>query len=215
MNEIRSYILEQLQFNDDRRFSELNPGGVESSHLTYHLKQLSDDGLIERSGTRYRLSALGIKQGRQLYPPVTITILLALQDQKGRWLLQNKIYYPFIGTIGWPSGFTKIEETTLTSATRVLFEKTGWQAELTFRGSVYVTLLQGNTLLYKTLSHIFHTKTDRQDAHCSTGEPDPQWEYVSKPDSGHYRPGFKELWPLISSTPSNKHVWEEVVVDLT
>lgn len=57
-HEIQVHILRQLGYRNEKKFSELQ-GDWNSSKLSFHLNKLEEDGLIEKSESRYKVTAQG------------------------------------------------------------------------------------------------------------------------------------------------------------
>ena len=60
---IQERILKKLGYSEDISFSKIK-GDTKSNKLSFHLNKLQEDGLVEKTGTGYRLTA----EGRELLP---------------------------------------------------------------------------------------------------------------------------------------------------
>jgi len=116
-------ILDSLRQGEARKFSELLSDVAETSdNLTYHLKRLQGDGLIE-SVTKggYSLAKKGLiyinnnlELNHDLFP--TVSCMLELANTHGQLLVMRKLKQPFLGskhllTFGVTSDMTLEDQT--------------------------------------------------------------------------------------------------------
>lgn len=57
-HEVQKHVLRELGYRNEKTFSEVQ-GNWDSSKLSFHLKQLRDKGLIEKTDNRYRVTSKG------------------------------------------------------------------------------------------------------------------------------------------------------------
>jgi hypothetical protein len=100
---IQKSILYDLAFRDEARFSELKDGDIENKLFTYHLKQLINDNLVEKTEDgSYRLSAEGRRQAVSIYDSRDKTatkarsvVFVAIRRKgDGAWLLYRRNTHP-------------------------------------------------------------------------------------------------------------------------
>jgi 8-oxo-dGTP pyrophosphatase MutT (NUDIX family) len=136
-------ILHALLFRPSATFAELQKASaLTSDHFTFHLKQMAEQGLVEKvAAKRYVLTAAGKEyanrfdtDARTIERQPKVSALLAIKNHENKWLCQQRLKQPYYGFWGRPSGKIRYGETVLECAARELLEETGLTADLQFQG---------------------------------------------------------------------------------
>jgi len=151
---LQKKILHTLVLNDDLKFSELRPKGVDSNVVTYHLKQLIADKLvIKTEDGKYRLTSLGRVAGinvslskRQLLEQAHSVILMCLRTEKEGWLLRRRLAQPMYRKVGFVHAEPVVEENAEETAKNTFKSRTGLEADFKVAGTGYVKLLKDGAL---------------------------------------------------------------------
>jgi 8-oxo-dGTP diphosphatase len=129
-------ILRVLLFQPAARFSQLNEEKLPNDHFAFHLKQLTESGLVKKTlDGRYELTAKGkefanrmdtetIKLERQAKIGALI-VAVRKSSHKTLYLLQKRLKQPYFGFWGFVSGKVRWGETAQDTAKRELTEETG------------------------------------------------------------------------------------------
>lgn len=155
IHEAQVTILRELLFKPEAGFADIQKlAGLDSSHFTFHISRLVDQGLIEKTANNnYRLSAKGKEYANTLdtdsntverQPKISV-IIIGWRDrktiQKSResepeieFLVQQRLKNPYYGYWGRLGGKIRWGETVLEAAARELLEETGLSAELEYKG---------------------------------------------------------------------------------
>lgn len=138
-------ILRVLLFRPDAHFAELQKeAGLSSDHFNFYLKQLLDEGFVEKNGSgTYALTFKGKEfanrfdtDARTVERQPKVAVCLFITNTDGKQLVQQRLKQPFYGYWGRPTGKIRWGETILDAAARELKEETGLTADLEFE-SVY------------------------------------------------------------------------------
>ena len=166
---IQKEILIQLIQNPELRYSQLKPKHIESNHFMYHLKALMREGLVEKKPNgRYSLTMDGklyadqvnLKTLKVRRQPKIVT-LVAVQNNKGQWLLYQRKHQPLINQIGFPYGKLHLGETVQEAAERELMEKTGLTCKLVHKGDGYIIIHEENEPVSQICFHLFYGKSPK------------------------------------------------------
>jgi len=141
---IQRGILNNLLYVERAKFGVLRPSEVSTDHFSYHLQQLTKEGLITRESDGYSLTELG-KQLASLIDTETDSfeqqaklgvMLVVLKDVGGvtQVLMQQRLKHPFFGFWGFPTGKIRVGETPHQAALRELHEETGLRGESAVTG---------------------------------------------------------------------------------
>jgi ADP-ribose pyrophosphatase YjhB (NUDIX family) len=170
MHHIQAKILRRLLYVTQTNYAAMRPDGVESNHFAYHLEQLLREGLVEKQGKGYGLSAKGLayvdrlSQGAmkdRLQPHIVTAIDLTTPD--GKTLLFKRNFQPYIHLLGLPVGKIHYEESIVDAALRELSEKTGLSGiALTHRGMVYIHAKKNEYTIGRVLYHVFHADVEQE-----------------------------------------------------
>ncbi|MBI2590266.1 MAG: NUDIX domain-containing protein [Candidatus Blackburnbacteria bacterium] len=162
MHPIRRLILANLITSSKLPFSKLKPVDVESNSFMYHLKQIINDGLVEKVNGKYGLTKNGLIMAGQLswktfdrrIQPRIVTMVVG-QNSSGEFLLYRSWRQPTLNLVGFPYGKLHFGEKVLEAANRELQEKTGLQGKLAHKGDVYVTICDKADVVNQMLVHVF------------------------------------------------------------
>lgn len=135
---IQATLLKNLLLSESARFSELKPEEVPSDQFTFHLKQLIELGIVEKTeGGSYQLSLGGKEYANRFDTDSGVVktekqaklsiIVIAYRDRDGvrEYVMQERLKHPFFGFSGFIAGKIKIGESVLETAARELMEETG------------------------------------------------------------------------------------------
>jgi hypothetical protein len=173
MHKLRQHIIHQLAAAESCRHSDLKPTGVESNLFSYHLGQLTNQGLVnKRSDGFYALTVQGQAAAKELGPvePITpatstkIVALYLLKDSQGRWLLTYGYSQPLKGLVGLPAFVIEPADSIKAAAGQVLLDRTGLSLNLTHRGDGYISIRQDQQTINRILFHLFGGNLDDRPA---------------------------------------------------
>jgi len=215
MHQLQRHILSRLINLGSCRYRDLKPKEVDGNLFTYHLKQLLEAQLVERSANTYKLSASGLRYVDRLslsdlkerIQPKIVS-LIAVRNRRGDWLLYKRGRQPFKGMVGFPYGKTHLGETVLEAAKRELWEKTGLEADLTHRGDAYVTVTRDEELVSVMLAHVFAGKNPRGSLKTNSSIGNCFWAKIVKPDAKVFFPGFADIFQLLAKKTKGRFFTE-------
>lgn len=135
-------ILHALLFRPSAGFAELQKAsGLSSDHFNFHLKKMIEQGLVQKTQKHYMLTVTGKEyanrfdtDARTVERQPKVAVLLAIENEKGEWLNQQRLKQPYFGFWGRPTGKVRYGETILETAARELMEETGLTATLECKG---------------------------------------------------------------------------------
>lgn len=165
MHYIQKHILDKLRKNETLRYTELNPGEIESGHFRYHLSQVIKEGYvtsIERG--MYQLTNTGqhavdrlSEKGVNLKPmPKVITYTLLRNGNQ--IMLQQKQKQPYINLLNFIGGKVHESESTKSAAVREVEEKTGLVIKNPSLTGIFEILIHSNsTLLTHAIAYVYIT----------------------------------------------------------
>jgi len=145
IHEAQAQILKTLLFKTEARFRDLNTTKLTTDHFTFHLKQLIEANIVEKTqkGT-YKLTPKGKEFANRfdtekvaLERQAKFTILvLAVKKENGviKYVSQQRLKQPFYGYRQFVSGKIRWGERVLETAARELKEETGLEGKLEFVG---------------------------------------------------------------------------------
>ncbi len=139
-------IIRHLLFSPEARFSELNTGGLSSDKFSFHLRRLTNLGLLTKRDDKYSLTTLGKEFANRLdtdegiierQAKLTVMLVPVRDEPDGerQYLVQRRLKQPYFGYWGFLSGKVRWGETVLAAAARELREETGLAGELTYLGT--------------------------------------------------------------------------------
>lgn len=171
MHMYQKHILDELRHADQRRYSELQPDGVESSHFKYHLDQLITDGLVARIDRGiYALSDKGraavdrLSDGR-INPELTPKVITyTLFQDSDNYYLYRKDKEPYRGLLTMVTGKMHLDESAADASVREVKEKLGFAIEKSaLRAVANVRIRRGEQLLTHVVAHVFVATTVPED----------------------------------------------------
>jgi len=163
MHRLQQHIFGLLINNPSLRYARLKPAEVEGNLFMYHLRALINQGWVhKRPDGQYELTPEGKRYAdtlslKTLTPRIQprIVTLLAVRDDKGRWLLFRRKRHPMLGWVGFPYGKIHLGESVSEAAHRELKEKTGVEAKLVHRGDGYITFYENAEAISQIFFHLF------------------------------------------------------------
>jgi len=138
-------ILRHLLFTPHAAFAELQKAtGLSSDHFNFHIKKLVDEGYVEKSDSRYKLTHKGKEYANRMdtdeneiekQPKVSVAITLERKGKNGEreFLFQQRKKNPYFDFWGRVGGKVRWGESVLEAANRELKEETGLEAEFEYK----------------------------------------------------------------------------------
>jgi 8-oxo-dGTP pyrophosphatase MutT (NUDIX family) len=156
---IQLAILESLRRSSAAlRYRDMRPADIENDIYNYHLRYLTQQGLVEKRAGKYALNDAGKKQLVELNPYhesnrfKIAALCLVMQDD--RLLYQKRVRQPFAGQSGLIGGGIHRGETAVAAAKRRLFEEAGLAADFTLLGLIRKMRFDSQGDLYTDI--LFH-----------------------------------------------------------
>jgi 8-oxo-dGTP pyrophosphatase MutT (NUDIX family) len=151
---IQAGILKELLLKKEARFSALNVDTIPTDQFTFHVKQLLERGIIEKTDSgSYRLTIFGkeyanrfdidsgpVKFERQAKIGVLVVATRNVGGKK-EYLMQERQKHPFFGFRGFITGKVKIGESIAETAKRELLEEAGFAADVEPRAVYHERIL--------------------------------------------------------------------------
>lgn len=142
IHEAQTRILRELLFVPAANFAALQkPTGLDSDHFKFHIGRLVELGYVRKQTDGYTLTQKGKEHANKLDTDthtierqLKLSVALIIEDDKGRFLSQERLKQPYFGFWGRPTGKVRWGETFLEAAARELMEETGLTAELEVAG---------------------------------------------------------------------------------
>ncbi|HEY5268290.1 MAG TPA: NUDIX hydrolase [Candidatus Saccharimonadales bacterium] len=205
---IQRDLIDRLMHSDGLKFSELKPNGMESNIFMYHLNSLIKSGYITKTANLYSLTAKGLTyvdslSSSNLKPrkqPKLIAII-AVKNKDDEWLLLERKFQPYKDQLMLPSGKQHFGESIATHANRELFEKTGLDVPLSYRGMANISMNEDSQVLTHVVAHIH---TGFSDDIKLPAEND-KFKFVLhnfKDNTKQLMPGTREIYKLLISDES-------------
>lgn len=176
----------------------------------YHLKGLLNAGLIKKDNGQYKLTdsgrrfahTLSLTTGRTRQQPHILTAII-LRNGKGEYLWSRWHREPNTGRVSFPHGMMHCGERLADMAALELAEKAGLEAQLIFRGDVYIRIMRGHITDRHVLVHIF-AASDPRPGRQNELRPEVSESFWALPGNiprGDFLPGFYEIAQLVESQP--------------
>jgi ADP-ribose pyrophosphatase YjhB (NUDIX family) len=142
---IQSTILCELLFVKEAGFGELNKKKLSSDQFSFHLRQLADWKLIEKTAEgKYVLTTKGKEYANRFdtemaeverQPKLGVCVIgVKKEGEKVLYLSQQRLKQPYFGFWGFVTGKVRWGEKAEETALRELMEETGLKSKLTMVG---------------------------------------------------------------------------------
>lgn len=152
---IQKTIVKNLGFQEKMRFTDLKPSDLENKLFDYHLKITISDGLVmkDKDGL-YSLTADGRRIGSDINQKQlgdldkadSTLFLLIRRKEDGAWLIYKRLTHPLFNRIGFMHTHPDSRESSLETASRVCFEKSGVKASFKHLGAGYFRIFEDSEL---------------------------------------------------------------------
>ena len=172
----------------------------------YHLRGLMNEGLIEKHDGRYQLTikglqlvgTLSLKTGRTREQPKILNAIVC-RNTAGEYLFTRWQRQPNVGLVSFPHGMMHYGEPVMKMAAYELAEKAGLQADLEYKGDVYVRGMLAGVLDRHMLVHIFEATNAAVADHAEVvGES--FWATLDSLRPEEFVPGFYEIARLVGAS---------------
>lgn len=210
MNWIQQHVLIELTKHATLRYSQLRPDGVEGNLFLYHLEGLIKDGMVEKGDRSYHLSPKGLSlvgtlsltTGKQRRQPKILNAMVC-RNAEGQYLLSRWRRQPNTGLISFPHGMMHFGSGLLDMANLELAEKTGFSADLTYRGDVYIRTVSDGEVTDHLLVHVFNAArpVPLADPKLRLDAAESFWGDLADYPAEAFVPGFYELAQLVTNQP--------------
>ena len=161
---IQKHIVQSLTDQKLMRFRDLRKKNVDTNLLTYHLKLLVKDKVIQKVDGGYSLDEKGLIYADRIDNNVSpkITVMFVIQNSNGDILLQKLNRQPYIDKWTLPNdGLNSSDVDILSAASRMARETLDVSINAEHAGDCYVRLKTKNgAIMSSTLAHIFRCETD-------------------------------------------------------
>ncbi|MDD4931284.1 MAG: NUDIX domain-containing protein [Candidatus Colwellbacteria bacterium] len=217
IHEIQGLILKGLLLRETARFSELNTDNISSDQFTFHLKQLADQGVIEKTeeglykltvsgkeyANRFDIDSEEIKIEKQAKLSVLI-VATRTTDGNKEYVMQTRLKQPFFGFRGFITGKTRIGESVFDTAKRELNEETGLSASNLEHVTIYHERIFSvqKELLEDKYFFIFITEDSKGDLIGDFQGGKNEWVTEEKALDGNIFYDIKDLLALIKNRGS-------------
>lgn len=156
MNTERQKILKKLMHSPLMSFNELWNKEGESNKFAYHLKVLEEDNFIQKSDEGYQLTHQGKKYvaylegktGERSQFPLMGVIIVILNEENNKVLMQKRTKEPFYGYWGYVGGKLKFSQYILECAKEEIKEETGLECDVELKGLFSSKTYNNDSLSY-------------------------------------------------------------------
>ncbi len=162
MHKTKRKIIDYLRYNPGSRFADLQQD-EDSNKLSYHLKVLEQDNIIEKKDSKYYLTREGKKllnflseTAETRKQPVSVVALIPEKD--GKVLLQERLKEPWYGYWLVAAGKIEFGESFAEAIQRELKEETGLSGEPEFIGMVSSRSYDKEKLTYHVHMYCYKIK---------------------------------------------------------
>ncbi|MFW6230417.1 MAG: NUDIX hydrolase [Nanoarchaeota archaeon] len=190
--EIQRSILKKLMHEPDQGFNRLWAKESESNRFAYHLKTLVDQGLVEKHGDAYRLSAKGVSYvtyldgatGKRKEKPVVCSFVIGYDAGEEKVLVNIRRKEPFYDYLGIPGGKIEMGTSPMQTAREEFLEETGLTGPLKLVAmSNYTTEdITSRKLLHHVISYTYLCSDSRGSLKKRTREGENRWIFVDEID---------------------------------
>lgn len=221
MHPLKKQILEKLILNSSLSFSKLKPENIESNLFIYHLKQLINEGLVQKNLQKnYQLTAEGqvfvdklkFKTLKSSESPKAI-IIAVCKNQEGKYLMYRRMGQPFISKIGFPFLDVRVGEAISRTVVNKYLKHFNLEVKACHRGDVYFTSYLDAKLISYVFCHIFEVTSFKGDLKIDRQIWDAFWGKLEEIDPQELIPGVLEIQQLLAKNPK-KHFFQEFVFNL-
>lgn len=164
---IQTAILRELLFLPTARFADLQKiTNLDSDHFKFHIARLVELEYVSKNNDgSYSLSTRGKEYANKLDTDKSTierqpkaAVIIVLQDQEGKLLVQERLKHPYYGFWGFPGGKIRWGETIIEAATRELEEETGLSSALMYQGVYHELVASQETdeILEDKIFHVVH-----------------------------------------------------------
>lgn len=165
MHILQKGIIDKLRRTDALRYSELQPGEIESSHFKYHLDQLIKDKFVEKRGRGiYGLTTKGraftdrISDGLRKPSEMPKLITYTLLEDDDTYYFVRKDREPYRGLINMIGGKMHIGEAADMAARREVYEKADLAVtDVSLCGMANIMIYEQNNLLTHAVAYVYRT----------------------------------------------------------
>jgi 8-oxo-dGTP pyrophosphatase MutT (NUDIX family) len=143
IHDAQTAILRELLFHPEAGYAQMQkPTGLSSDHFNFHITRLMDLGYVEKVVKgQYKLTPKGKEYSNKLDTDTNtverqpkVAVILAIENDHGQWLFQERLKQPYYGFWGFPSGKVRWGEMIKETAERELDEETGLSADFRIAG---------------------------------------------------------------------------------
>ncbi|HVE80646.1 MAG TPA: NUDIX domain-containing protein [Candidatus Dormibacteraeota bacterium] len=212
MHRLQKHIFHKLITNSQLRYSQLKPAEVEGNLFMYHLRQLTKEGLVEKTDDGlYELTPEGKVRADQfslqLFKPrlqPRIVTLIVCQNEEGQWLMFRRRRQPLYGQVGFPYGKLHIGESVKEAAERELKEKTGLSVALTHRGDGYISICEEGEPVSQILFHLFYGQSPSGKLKARVKAGESFWADIADIKDDKLIVSVPDLIYLLAQNPSQR-----------
>lgn len=182
VHEAQTRILRELLFVPAANFAQLQkPTGLDSDHFKFHIARLVELGYVAKTDDGYTLTHKGKEHANKLDTDThtierqaKLSVALIIEDDKGRFLSQERLKQPYFGFWGRPTGKMRWGETFIEAAARELMEEANIEADLEVAG------------FYHKMDYKQSDKTMLEDKlFCIVYGKNPQGDFVADMEGHH------------------------------
>ncbi len=211
MHPLKKHILEKLIFSDYLTFSKLKPKDIEGNIFMYHLKQLIQEGTVEKTNSRYQLTTQGqsyadtlnFKTLKYTQRPKAL-ILLVYQNQRGEYLLYKRRGQPLINLVGFPFFEVKPGISIYQRFDEKLMEYFNLKATIKHLGDAYISTFSKGELLSYIFCHVFTLESVEGVFGFNEDFWDIHWSKLDKINPKQLIPGVLDIEKLIKQNKDKR-----------
>lgn len=219
---IQYHVLIELTRHGQCRYSELRPKDVDGNLFTYHLNGLLKDDFIEKADRTYRLTqkglqfagTLSLETGRTRQQPKILNAIVCKND-KNEYLFVRWHRQPNIDLVSFPHGMMHYGQKAKDMAAAELAEKAGLEADLTYRGDIYIRGFHSDKIDRHMLVHLFEAHNFRagREKELRPEVSESFWSPLDRIPRSEFVPGFYELAITAEKHPTGA-IFEDIDVAL-
>ena len=183
-------ILRELLFHPEAGYAQMQkPTGLTSDHFNFHITRLMDLGYVEKvKKGMYKLTPKGKEYSNKLDTDTNtverqpkVAVILAIENDHGQWLFQERLKQPYYGFWGFPSGKIRWGEMIKETAARELDEETGLSADYRIAGLYHeiVRSSETNEILEDKQFFLVHCTNPRGELKVDFEGGHNEWRFPS------------------------------------